>query len=156
MLKVPISNPGKCSIYDITPQRAISFVSKRWGGRVSDRHITENSSFLQKHVTRRCSAGRQGVNVADCLGAVRATLHIQAYTKGKDQLTAFKVEQTRNTANVRIHVERVIGCVRQKFECHWCATKGTMLKKDGIVMLDAIVRVCYALMNMSEGIIPFE
>ena len=29
-------------------------------------------------------------------------------------------------------------------------------KKDGIVMLDAIVRVCCALNNMSEGIIPFE
>ena len=28
-------------------------------------------------------------------------------------------------------------------------------KKDGMVMLDAIVRVCCAL-NMSEGIIPFE
>ena len=29
-------------------------------------------------------------------------------------------------------------------------------KNDGIVMLDAIVRVCCALNNMSEGIIPFE
>ena len=48
----------------------------------------------------------RGFNVADCLGAVRATLHIPAYTKGKDQLTAFEVEQTRNIANVRISMWR--------------------------------------------------
>ena len=29
-------------------------------------------------------------------------------------------------------------------------------KKDGMVTLDAIVRVCCALNNMSESIIPFE
>ena len=35
-------------------------------------------------------------------------LHIPAFTKGLTQLEGIAVEQTRNTANVRIHVERVI------------------------------------------------
>ena len=35
----------------------------------------------------------RGFNVADCLEAVRATLHIPSFTKGKDQLTALEVEQ---------------------------------------------------------------
>ena len=101
----------------------------------------------------------RGFNVADCLGAVRATLYIPAYTKGKDQLTPFEVEQTRNITNVRIHVERVIGCVRQRFtilSATGVLPKELYYKKDGIVMLDAIVRVCCALNNMSEDIIPFE
>ena len=42
----------------------------------------------------------------------QARLHIPAFTKGKDQLSAIEVHETRTTANVRIHVERVIGCVR--------------------------------------------
>ena len=31
----------------ITPQGVISFVSKGWGGRVSDKHLTENCGILQ-------------------------------------------------------------------------------------------------------------
>lgn len=32
----------------ITPRGAISFISKGWGGRTSDKHVTENSGFLDK------------------------------------------------------------------------------------------------------------
>ena len=146
-------------LISITPQGVISFVSKGWGGRVFDRHITENSSFLHNVLSGDVVLADREFNVADCLGAVRATLYIPAYTKGKDQLTAFEVEQTRNIANVRIHVERVIGCVRQRFtilSATGVLPKELCYKKDGIVMLDAIIRVCCTLNNMSEGIIPFE
>ena len=56
-------------------------------------------------------------------------------------------------------MERVIGCVRQRFtilSATGVLPRELCYKKDGIVMLDAIVRVCCALNNMSEGIIPFE
>ena len=44
---------------------------------------------------------------------MQAKLHIPAFTKGKSQLSAMEVTETRTIANVRIHVERVIGNVRQ-------------------------------------------
>ena len=46
---------------------------------------------------------------------MQAKLHIPAFTKGKNQLSPLEVEETRATANVHIHVERVIGVVRQKY-----------------------------------------
>ena len=41
-------------------------------------------------------------------------LVIPAFTKGKDQLYLVDIEETRGIANVRIHVERVIGLLRRK------------------------------------------
>ena len=52
---------------------------------------------------------------SDSVGMMQARLHIPAFTRGKSQLDALEVENTRTIANVRIHVERVIGVVRQKY-----------------------------------------
>ena len=52
-------------LISITPQGIISFVSKRWGGQVSDRHITFNSSFLQNILPGDVVLADRGFNVAD-------------------------------------------------------------------------------------------
>ncbi len=57
----------------------------------------------------------RGFNISDSIGMMQAKLHLPAYTKGKSQLSPLEVKETRNIANVRIHVERVIGAVRQKY-----------------------------------------
>ena len=62
------------------------------GGRVSDWHITENSSFLKNILPGDVVLSDWGFIVADCLGAILASLYIPAYTKGKEQLTVFEVE----------------------------------------------------------------
>ena len=46
---------------------------------------------------------------------MQASLHIPAFTKGKDHLYLIEIEETRTIGNVRIHVEWVIGMVRQKY-----------------------------------------
>ena len=46
----------------------------------------------------------------------QAESSIPAFTKDKDQLDPIDLEKTRGIANVsRIHVERVIGLLRQKY-----------------------------------------
>jgi len=51
----------------------------------------------------------------DSVGLYAARLQIPSFTKGKPQLSVLDIETTRSLANVRIHVERVIGAVRQKY-----------------------------------------
>ena len=74
-----------------------------WGGRVSDRLKT----FFPGDIV----LADRGFNIAESVGMMQARLHIPGFTKGKDQLSAAEVQKTRTIANVRIHVERVIGMV---------------------------------------------
>ena len=145
----------------ISPQGVITFISKGWGGRTSDKHITEHSGFLTHLQHGDVILADRGFNVAECLGSVGASLHIPSFTRGKTQLSPSEVEKTRSIANVRIHVERVIGAVRQRFSI--LSATGVLPKElfqqkgeGNVVILDAVVTVCCGLNNMCEEIVPFE
>ena len=57
----------------------------------------------------------RGFDIADLVGVMKARLSIPAFTKGKNQLSALEIKEIRTIANVHIHVEQVIGNVRQKY-----------------------------------------
>lgn len=66
---------------------------------------------------------------------------------------------TRNIASVRIHIERVIGNVRQKYPILDSTIPITFLQTDtntGLTILDKIVRVACGLTNICESIVPFS
>ena len=144
----------------ITPQGTISFVYNGWGGCTSNQYITENSDFLRNLLSGDVILADRRFLIEEAVGSCGASLHIPAFTKGKEQLSAQEVEKTRHIANVRIHVERIIGCVRQRYTI--LSATGVLAreyfqqKQDDILMLDAIVRVCCALNNMCEGVVPFD
>ena len=143
----------------ITPQGIISFISNGWGGRVSDKVIVENSGYLNNLLPGDIVLADRGFDVADSVAYRGATLDIPSFTRGRDQLLPADVEATRKLANVRIHVERVIGVVRQRFQI--LSATGVLPKEllshkiNGKVALDSIVRVCCALNNVLEGVVPF-
>ena len=97
----------------ITPQGSISFVSNSWGGRTSDKYLTDNCGILKKLLLGDLVMADRGFTIQESLMLHKAELAIPAFTKGKDQLDLVDVEQTRGIANVRIHVERVIGLLRR-------------------------------------------
>ena len=82
--------------------------------------------------------------------------------KGKSQLNPVDVEETRGIANVRIHVERVIGLIRRKFTI----LEGTLLTDFLIcnhensdrptALVDCMIRVCAAPVNFCPLIVPFD
>lgn len=99
----------------ITPQGTISFVSKAWGGRTSDTFLTGNCGILNKLVLGDLLMADRGFTIHESVAFKRAALVIPAFTKGKSQVDPIDVENTWGIANVRIHVERVIGLLRNKY-----------------------------------------
>ena len=143
----------------IAPQGIVSFVSECWGGRVSDKHLTEHCGILRKLLPGDVVLADRGFDIAESVAMVQAQLHIPAFTKGKQQLSAAEVESTRKIANVRIHVERVIGCVRQKYSIlRGIIPIDFVIKRVGedVPAIDRIVRVCCTLNNLCVSVVPFE
>ena len=98
-----------------TPQGFISFISNGWGGQASDKYITKNSGFLKHLLPGDIVLIDRGFLIEESVGSVGASLQIPDFTRGQDHLSAEQVERTRNIANVRIHIECVIGSVRQRY-----------------------------------------
>ena len=143
----------------MTPQGVISFVSDTWGGRVSDKYITENCGFIDKLLPGDVVLADRGFNIAETVGMVQAELYQPAYTKGKEQLSALEVEETREIANVRIHVERVIGAVKQKFAILQSTLPIDFVSKragEPCPLIDRVVRVSCALCNLCDSLVPFN
>lgn len=142
----------------ITPQGVISFISQGWGGRTSDKHITENCNLLNNLVPGDVILADRGFTISESFGFHCATLKTPAFTKGVPQLHPCTIEETRKIASVRIHVERIIGLTRSKFKILNGPIQITTLKKqyDETCLLDSIVIVCCALINMCSSVVPLD
>ena len=139
----------------ITPQGTISFISQAWGGRTSDKYLTENCGLLGKLMPGDMIMADRGFTIAESVGMKQAKLVIPAFTKGRTQLDPVDVEKTRGIASVRIHVERVIGLLRRKYtilqstlptDFLICSESGPPESK--VPVIDRIIRVCSALVNL--------
>ncbi|PFX16143.1 hypothetical protein AWC38_SpisGene19597 [Stylophora pistillata] len=147
----------------ITPQGSISFASNAWGGRTSDKFLTDNCGILKKLLPGDLVMADRGFTIQESLIFHGAELATPAFTRGKDQLDPVDVEGTRGIANVRIHVERIIGLLRRKYtilsgilpiDFLQCDPNGSQEAK--IPMIDKIITVCAALTNLSNGIVPLD
>jgi len=81
----------------VSPSGVIMFISDAYGGKCSDRYITQNSGFLDY-----LRAGDQ------VMGEQRVNLIMPAFTRKGSQLTYEEVTHTRRIAHARIHVERAV------------------------------------------------
>ena len=82
-----------------------------------------------------------------------ARLEIPAFTKGKKQLSREEVEKMRH---VRIHVERVIGQLRNKYTILQKTLPITLIKRPSdtvVTTIDKIVTVAAVLTNLSKSCI---
>ncbi|XP_034232829.1 uncharacterized protein LOC117640434 [Thrips palmi] len=144
----------------ITPQGTISYISKAFGGRSSDQFITVNcQDFLNNLLPGDVVLADRGFDVNECVGRMQARVVTPSFMHGRNQLSAEDVEVSRRIAHVRIHVERVISLLRNKY----LVLKQTLnfdylqqYSNEPVARIDDVVLVCCALCNLSSPIIPMS
>jgi len=99
----------------IAPQGAVTCISRGWGGRVSDVHLTENCGLLNNLSHGDLVLADRGFTIDKSIGFYCAKL---TFTRGKPQLTKSEVDFLPQLSHVCIHIdiERVIGMIRQKYK----------------------------------------
>ena len=123
---------------------------------MSDKVITQKCGFLDMIEGGDLILADRGFNIADELLIRGAKLEIPAFTKGKNQLSAREVEKSRQIAHVRIHVERVIGQMKQKFTILQGTLPISLIKRPAdtdVATVDKIVIVTAALVNLCNSIV---
>ena len=78
----------------ITPQGTTSFVSNAWGGRVSDKAITQECGILLKLLPDDEVLSDRGFTIYDLVGQYQAHAKLPAFTKGKAQFEAKEVSES--------------------------------------------------------------
>ena len=146
-----------------SPLGSINFLSCAWGGRASDVKIVRDSGFISPsyHLPGDQILADRGFTLKDDFATqCSAELLTPAFTKGKKQLSAKEVEMSRKISSVRIHIERVIGLMKNRYTI----LKGPLpvkcvqslkdeSKQAALSSADKIITVCAALTNMGVGIV---
>ena len=145
-----------------SPVGSVTYLSTVWGGRASDVEIVRSSDFisLKYHTRGDQILVDRGFTLEEDFANIGVELIMPAFTKGKKQLSAADVDRSRRISCVRIHIERVIGLMRNRYTI----LKGTLKLSDikssvdesddlTLARIDKIVRVCGILTNLGDGII---
>ncbi|XP_037033743.1 uncharacterized protein LOC119072593 [Bradysia coprophila] len=136
----------------ISMSGAIIFISPAFGGRASDKEITLKSGFLNFLKKNNLVLADKGFLVEEEIKKTGASLRMPCFVKNVKQLAPTDVEHTRETANLRIHVERLISVLRQKFNiCSDLAPMSAISKKNDYYnndLYDKIVYICCCLVNL--------
>ncbi len=142
----------------ITPQGTVSFVSEGWGGRVSDKEITETSDILQYLLPGDMILADRGFTISDYAGLVCAEVKIPAFTRGKAHLEQKDVDRTREKPKVRIPIERVIGLIKNKFLILKSTLPISLLHKRSQeqTTIDKLTHTCCALTNLCGPLVPLD
>ena len=128
----------------------VSFISKCWGGCVTDKVITqEPGDFV---------LADRDFNVAEDVAMHMAKLEIPAFCRGVRQLSQRDTECSAKLSKVQIHVECVIGLLKNKYSILQGPLPVNLVKRfddNESANNDKLLTVCVALTNLSKPIVSF-
>ena len=103
--------------------------------------------------TRGRSPADHGFIVEEDLAIHGAKLEIPAFTRGKKQLSQKVVKTSQQVSAVHIHVERIIGLLKNRYTILKGPLPVSLLKHKGdayLANIDKVLIVCSALTNCSN------
>jgi len=133
----------------MSPQLYLNYISKAWGGRASDKHITLHSESLLHGLP----SGSQvmvdrGFTVSHELKKLGVRTIIPAFKgRGRPQLTAFECSRSEDIAKARIHIERIIQRIRTFH------ILGSVVRLNMCDVIEQLFTVCAYLTNFQTPII---
>lgn len=75
----------------ITPQGTISYISDTYGGRISDKRITEISGLLECLKPQDVILADRGFLIEEFLSPIQVTLKMPAFTKGRKNIVELNI-----------------------------------------------------------------
>uniref|UniRef100_A0A1A8NED2 Si:dkey-177p2.16 n=2 Tax=Nothobranchius pienaari TaxID=704102 RepID=A0A1A8NED2_9TELE len=94
----------------MAPHGAITFVSSLHEGSISDKEILKQSGIVSLLKPTAAIMVDKGFLVEDC---VPCKVYIPAFLSKREQLSGAEVRQTQSIARLRVHIERIIGRVKE-------------------------------------------
>lgn len=131
----------------ISPLGAISFLSRAFGGRTSDKVVTQRSGFLDLLEPGDLILTDRGFLISEEIATRGCYLAIPAFTKDQSQLSQQEVERSRHMSRVRIHVERAIGRLKT------FKILSTLMSLSLVPHCDSIVTICSAVCNLQPKLV---
>ena len=133
-----------------TPNGCICFISEGYVGSISDVELTKVSGFLERIAKCPGTAvmADKGFTIKDMLKSVNVDLNIPPFVAGKVQLLPSQVQDGRNIASLRIHVERAINRIK-----NFQILKG-VFRLSSARLLNQIITVCAYLTNFHPVLVP--
>ncbi|GFU16751.1 THAP domain-containing protein 4 [Trichonephila clavipes] len=136
-----------------TPLGKVSFVSKLFGGRTSDKQIIQLSGFLEQIRPGDVIFADRGFPVKDLVAERGASLVLPASTKGKKQLSSAEVINSRKVSRLRVHIERCIGRLKtfRILKSLWPISFVNNKTSEETCIGDDVIFVIAALCNIFKG-----
>ncbi len=125
---------------------------------MSDKQVVIDSGILSNLKHGDLILADRGFPLEELVASRGAKFMVPAFMKERNQLPEIETEETRRIANVRIHVERVIGVTRGRFKM----LKGPIdrsflnLVNESMSFVDKIVKECCILTNFLPSVVPLD
>ncbi|XP_034038995.1 uncharacterized protein LOC117521760 [Thalassophryne amazonica] len=126
----------------VSPSGIIMFISDFYGGKCSDRYITQNSGFLDYLRAGDEVMGDRGFTVRDLLEEHQVNIIIPTFTRKGCRLTNKGVTRTRRIAHARIHIKRAIRCLKVY------KILSQTVPINLVPKIDKILKICAGLVNL--------
>ena len=135
----------------MSPQLYINYISKAYGGRASDKHITlQSNSLLQSLPPGAQVMADRGFTVSQDLRKLGVRTIIPAFKgRGRPQLTVAECSQS-DVAKARIHIERIIQRIRTFH------ILGSVVRLNMSDIIEQLFTVCAYLTNFQSPIIQLN